>query len=122
MRQTRPDLIEANAPTTSTGSRWVVVGMVIALALTLVSPLADPNPDGLERVAEDQGFIVQAQDPTYTILPDYTVPFIESEAFTTIAAGVIGVLVVAGVGFVMARWTDKKQLQVSDAVDHVASS
>lgn len=122
VRQTRPDLIEADMSMTNTGSRWVVAGLVIALALAFVSPLADPNPDGLERVAEDQGFITQAQDPTYTILPDYTVPFIESEILTTIAAGVIGVLIVAGVGFGMARWTDKKQVQPSDNIDPVASS
>lgn len=120
--QTRPDLIEAHAPSANTGSCWVVAGFVIALALTLVSPFANPNPDGLERVAEDHGFLVNAQEPTYTILPDYTVPFIQSEIFATIAAGVIGVLIVASISFGMARLSSKKQIETVDRTETVTSS
>ena len=103
IRQTRPDLIDSTMHAASSGTRWIAVGLLIALALAFVSPLADANPDGLERVAEDQGFIDEAKEPPYTILPDYTVPFIESEVVTTIAAGIIGVLVVGGIGFGIAR-------------------
>lgn len=105
VQQTRPDLLKQTAP--AAGARWVAVGLVIALVVAFASPLASPEPDGLERVAEDQGFIEQAQDPSYTILPDYTIPFIQNEALTTIAAGVIGVLVVAAVGYGAARLTAK---------------
>ncbi len=68
----------------------------------------DSNPDGLERVAEDQGFIALAQSPTYELMPDYTIPFIQQEGVTTIAAGVIGVLAVATVGYGVARLTGRK--------------
>ena len=34
--------------------RWWIIGYVIALALTVISPLASGDPDGLERVAQDQ--------------------------------------------------------------------
>jgi cobalt/nickel transport protein len=34
--------------------RWWIVGLIIALGLTVISPLASGWPDGLERVAEDQ--------------------------------------------------------------------
>jgi len=122
VRQTRPDLIEANAPTGYTGYRWAVAGLMIALLLTLASPLANPNPDGLERVAEDNGFLEMAQDPAYTLLPDYTVPFIQSEIFTTIVAGIIGVLVVAGMSFGMAKLSEKKEIQVTDPTKHITSS
>ncbi|MCB9450664.1 MAG: energy-coupling factor ABC transporter permease [Anaerolineaceae bacterium] len=101
VRQTRPDLLDHTAA--NRGSRWVAVGLVIALALAFASPLANPNPDGLERVAEDQGFLDKAEEPAYTLLPDYTVPFIQSETFTTIAAGVIGVLLVGAMGFGMGK-------------------
>ncbi len=123
VRQIRPDLIEVNNNTSdNTSSRWILAGMAIALAVAFISPLASSEPDGLERVAEDQGFIEQAQDPTYTILPDYTVPFIESEAFTTIVAGVIGVLIVASMSFGMARLSGKKQIAVAESTDGVTSS
>jgi len=103
IQQTRPDLIRGGEAGAARGSGWITVGLLIALAITLISPLADPNPDGLERVAEDQGFIETAQEPSYEILPDYTVPFVESEAFSTILAGIIGTLIVAGIGYSVAR-------------------
>lgn len=87
--------------------RWWVIGLVIALALTLLSPLASPWPDGLERVAEDYGFIDRAVDPFYEIVPDYVLPGVPSEGLATIMAGVIGVLMVfglaAGAGYVLRR-------------------
>ncbi|MBZ0305845.1 MAG: PDGLE domain-containing protein [Anaerolineae bacterium] len=77
----------------------MAVGLAIALAVTFFSPLADPNPDGLEKVAEEKGFLEEGESPVYEILPDYTVPLIKNEAATTIAAGIIGVLIVAGIGY-----------------------
>lgn len=107
VRQTRPDLLGDTSKVAAKGTRWIAVGLVIALLLAVASPLASPSPDGLERIAEDHGFLDKAQGPIYTILPDYTVPFIQSEVLTTIAAGVIGVLVVAGIGFGVAKLSGK---------------
>jgi hypothetical protein len=76
---------------------WWIVGLLIALAVTLVSPLASPWPDGLERVAEDQGFIDAEKDSFYEIIPDYVLPGVASESLATILAGVVGVLVVFGI-------------------------
>jgi cobalt/nickel transport system permease protein len=108
IRQTRPDLLGDSTKVAATGYGWIAVGLVIALVLAFASPLANRNPDGLDRVAKDQGFQDKAQEPTYTIMPDYTVPFIQNETFTTIAAGVFGVLVVAGIGYGVARLAGAK--------------
>ena len=102
--QTRPDIL--NLGQAAVGSRtaaWVWVGLLIALGLTALSPLASGSPDGLEWVAEEQGFLARGADPAYEILPDYTVPLIENEALTTIVAGVIGTLIVFGVTYGVAR-------------------
>lgn len=109
IRQTRPDLIGAPEKVEARGSGWVAIGLLLALAVAFASPLASPQPDGLERVAEDQGFLAAAQEPPFTILPDYTVPFIENEAVSTIAAGVIGTLIVAGVSYSVARLTEAQR-------------
>ena len=53
------------------------------------------SPDGLERVAEDQGFIDTARDAPYSVIADYVFPGVESEAMATILAGVIGVTIVS---------------------------
>jgi len=64
----------------------------------VVSWFASTHPDGLERVAEDHGFIGKAIGPLFSILPDYTVPGLRGFVSNG-AAGVIGVL--ATFGFVM---------------------
>jgi cobalt/nickel transport system permease protein len=102
--QTRPDVLNfGQKPVGSRSAAWSWVGLLIALALTALSPLASGSPDGLERVAEDQGFLARGSEPVYEILPDYTVPLIENEAVTTIVAGAVGTLLVFGVTYGVAR-------------------
>jgi cobalt/nickel transport system permease protein len=98
----RRDLLEP-VVLPSGGLRWAAVGLVIALAVTLLTPLASPHPDGLERVAKDLGFIETAQDAPYEIVPDYVFPGISNKALATIAAGITGTLVVAGIALGIAR-------------------
>jgi len=81
---------------------WILA-LLVALAVTFLSPLASPHPDGLERVAEDQAFIERAQDAPYAIIPDYVFPGIENQAVATIVAGLLGTLIVAGLTYGLAR-------------------
>ncbi len=94
----RRDLLEVTGPATG-GIRWALAGLAIALAVVLLAPLASPYPDGLERVAEDHGFIEAAREAPYKIIPDYVFPGISNEALATIVAGIVGTLIVAGVAF-----------------------
>ena len=74
--------------------RWWVVGLAIAvLVIILLAPLASPDPDGLERVAEDQGFISQAEGTLFALLPDYTIPGLDGTV-STILAGIVGIAIV----------------------------
>lgn len=98
----RRDLLEPSSAAAG-GLHWAAVGLVIALAVTLLAPMASPHPDGLERVAEDKGFIEAAKDAPYEIIPDYVLPGISNEALATIAAGIVGTLIVAGIAFGVAR-------------------
>ncbi len=78
--------------------RLILGGIVIAILIAASSAfLASSSPDGLERVAEDHGFLDRAQGAPYQVLPDYTVPGLGDGAMSTIAAGAIGVVLVAGV-------------------------
>ena len=47
---------------------------------------------GLERVAENQGFIEEAREPWYSVIPDYVFPGIANEGAATILAGLVGTL------------------------------
>jgi len=93
----RPDLVLANGKTAPLGKAIWVGGLVIALALAVLAPLASANPDGLEWVAEQRGFLDRGQGPLYNIIPDYVFPGISDEAVATILAGFVGVLLVLGV-------------------------
>ncbi len=94
--QTRPDLLDENSAS-SRGSRgWVVAGVLIALVVVLLSPLASANPDGLNRVAMNLGFIHTAQTHIGP-LAGYKVPLFQSLSLSKIAAGAIGLAVVGAV-------------------------
>jgi len=77
---------------------WVA-GLLLALSLVILSPLASSRPDGLEWVATQRGFLDQAQGPLFNIIPDYLLPGMSNETLATILAGVVGVLIVSGVMF-----------------------
>jgi hypothetical protein len=75
----------------------LVVGIGIALLITLFSPLASSEPDGLEKVAENEGFIAEAEDAPYEVIADYVLPWVDNEDLATILAGIIGVFIVAAI-------------------------
>jgi len=108
IEQTRPDLLEEKAVAAKGGSGWVYAGVVISLLAVLLSPLASASPDGLERVAENMGFLELGQSAPYEILPDYTIPFLGETALSTIVAGVVGALVVLGLMVVIGQGLRKR--------------
>jgi len=79
----------------------VLAGLGIALLVTLFSPLASSEPDGLERVAEDKAFLDKGKDAPYEVIADYAFPWVENEDVATILAGVVGVVLVAAFVFVL---------------------
>ncbi|MCX7858964.1 MAG: PDGLE domain-containing protein [Chloroflexus sp.] len=99
---TRPDLLQANAPAGTSSARVAVIGLIIAAVTAAFAPLASPDPDGLERIAEDVGFIERATDAPYHMLPDYTIPWLGETPLSTILAGLIGVAVMIGLIWVIA--------------------
>lgn len=93
----RRDLLKVGQPQSGSDRAVWVGGLLIILALVVLSPLASANPDGLEWVAEQAGFIDRAQGPSFHIIPDYLLPGLSNGAAATVAAGVIGALIVLGV-------------------------
>ncbi|MCA9936034.1 MAG: PDGLE domain-containing protein [Ardenticatenaceae bacterium] len=101
IQRTRPQILAEGSVAGS--GRWVVAGLVIALVVTLFAPLASASPDGLEWVAGEHGFLQTAKDAPYQILPDYTIPFLGESGFSTIVAGIVGVLLVMGITYLLGR-------------------
>jgi cobalt/nickel transport system permease protein len=101
--QTRPDLLDGESESAKASKSWAYIGGLIALVVVLLSPFASVDPDGLERVAIDLGFIDAGQDAPYSIIPDYTLPFLGETALSTILAGVVGIAVVAVIMVLVGR-------------------
>ena len=108
IEQTRPDLVNEKVTAAKGGRGWVYAGVIISLLAVLLSPLASADPDGLERVAEDIGFLAQGLDAPYQILPDYTIPFLGETALSTIVAGAVGALVALGLMVVVGKSLQRK--------------
>lgn len=106
--QTRPDLLDESSASSQGGRGWVAAGIVISLLVILLSPLASAFPDGLERVAEDTGFLELARSSPFELIPDYTVPFLGATPLSTIIAGAIGAVVVLGLVILAGRSLQKK--------------
>jgi cobalt/nickel transport system permease protein len=101
--QTRPDLLGEGSESAQGSRNWIFVGGLVALLVVFISPFASGDPDGLERVAEDLGFLGTGLDAPYQVIPDYTIPFLGETALSTIFAGVVGVLVVGLVVVLIGR-------------------
>ena len=91
--------------------KFLAAGFLVSLFLAgVVSFYASSDPDGLEKVAEDIGFIETAEEHTYadSALADYGVKGINNERASVGIAGVIGVIGTAVVGGVLFTFLARK--------------
>lgn len=98
---TRRDLVTHEESKPVSRTVWGL-GLIIALALAVLAPLASTFPDGLEWVAAQNGFLNRVQNAPYRIIPNYTLPGIASPALATILAGMIGTFLVFGAALAVA--------------------
>jgi cobalt/nickel transport system permease protein len=119
--QTRPDLLDEKSASVQGGRGWIFAGVVISLVVVLLSPFASANPDGLERVATDLGFINAGQAAPFQLIPDYTIPFLGGTPLSTILAGGAGVLVVLGLAYLAGRSLQKKSQEPESPIVNLKS-
>ena len=90
---------------------FVIIILLVSLIIAgFVSWFASSKPDGLERVAEDQGFIEKAEDTSYEIFPDYKVPGV-NKFLSKGLAGVIGTLATFGLILLLGKIIYRKKGQ-----------
>jgi hypothetical protein len=94
-----------SAPPRSQGRRSVkgvlIGGLLLAFVLAgFVSGYASGSPDGLEKVAGDEGFLESGRESGFAGSPlaEYAVRGVEDERLAGGLAGVIGVLLTVAVG------------------------
>ena len=74
--------------------KWfTILALAVAIALaTTVSPFASSSPDGLTKVAQDNGFAARESEPRTPLL-DYS----------ALLGGFAGTLIVFGAGYAIAK-------------------
>ena len=85
-----------------TSKRFYTCFFLASVAVAgVLSYYASSHPDGLEKVAEDTGFLDTAKDSAVSGSPlaDYGVSGVDSERFSVGLSGIIGVFVTALVAF-----------------------
>lgn len=101
-------------------------GLSLGIALTIaacLSPWASQNPDGLDRVARDQGFEEKAPQtplaqklPFYQVFDEYKLRGVP-EAIATPLAGVLGTLTCFGVALGLGKVLATQPSIAKDAPD-----
>jgi cobalt/nickel transport protein len=83
---------------------WIFVGAALVVAVLLaviVSPWASSSPDGLDKTAEEKGFVEKAeqQEPAWrhSPIPGYAMPGVKNEKVATGLSGLVGVLITLAV-------------------------
>lgn len=106
--RTRPDLLDEKSSSVQGGRGWIIAGALISLIVILLSPFASANPDGLNRVAMDLGFISNAQTGDGPFA-GYLIPVLGGAPTSKIVAGLIGLLVVGAVILLIGRSMQARQ-------------
>jgi cobalt/nickel transport protein len=97
-----------------TSKKFYVGGLLVSLLLAGgVSFYASSSPDGLEKVAEEIGFIETAKDPATagSALADYGVAGVENERASVGIAGVLGVIATGAVATGLFMYLGKRKKQ-----------
>jgi len=88
--------------------KWWHNALLISVGLALLSPLASGSPDGLERVAEDRGFLGLAQNSPFQVIADYVFPGVHNEVLATVLAGVLGTAVLFGLVYGLGKLVTRR--------------
>ena len=107
--QTVPDILGApvSSNKVSLGRRLAIGSLIAAVVATLASLFASAEPDGLEKVAGQLGFLQAGKGAPFELFPDYTIPGLDGVT-STIAAGLIGIAFVAFVLLVLGRVAQRR--------------
>lgn len=96
------------------GKKEVLFGLIVAVFLAaILSLFACPWPDGLEKVAEDKGFLEKTRsEPVFSApVPDYAWRGLKNEKLATSFAGIFGTLLVFASGYGLAALIRRNKAQ-----------
>ncbi len=116
VRAALPGMFGQQVTGRKTDSSTVIAGgVIVALVVGIMAVFfASPHPDGLERVAEDKGFLEVAQGPAFNVFPDYVVPGVPNETLAAVIAIILGTLLLFAVGYGIARLLRRRSQRLAE--------
>lgn len=93
-------------------NKFLLGGIFLSIFVAgFISYYASSSPDGLEKVAEDKGFLDTAKDSANSgsILADYGVAGIDNERLSIGLSGLIGVIATLSVSLLIFKTLAKKK-------------
>ena len=93
-------------------NKFLLGGILVSIFVAgFISYYASSSPDGLEKVAEDKGFLDTAQDSANSgsFLADYGVAGIDNERLSVGLSGLIGVIATLSVSLLIFKTLAKKR-------------
>lgn len=96
--------------------KTTLIILLAALAVAVfLSPYASSFPDGLERVAEDFGFIEKGEEQVLkSPIPDYAFPGVRNEGLGTALAGAAGTLLTFGAVYGLSKAVARRKREVKE--------
>ena len=91
--------------------RYLAATVLLIVFLSVLIPFASSNPDGLEKVAASLG--VEPQPIWSGLMPDYSVEALNTPYASTLAAGIIGTLIVLGATTILGCTIRKRSTSTS---------
>jgi len=92
--------------------KYLAATAFLVVFLSVLIPFASSNPDGLEKVADSLG--VEEPDQAWRgFMSDYSVEAFENPYTSTLAAGIIGTLIVLGAASILAYTITKRSTSTS---------
>jgi cobalt/nickel transport protein len=93
-------------------NKFLLGGILVSIFVAgFISYYASSSPDGLEKVAEDKGFLDTAKDSANSgsFLADYGVAGIDNERLSVGLSGLIGVIATLSVSLLLFKTLVKKK-------------
>jgi cobalt/nickel transport protein len=93
-------------------NRFLLGGILVSIFVAgFISYYASSSPDGLEKVAEDKGFLDTAKDSanSNSFLADYGIAGIDNERLSVGLSGIIGVIATLSVSLLIFKTLAKKK-------------
>ena len=110
-------VIHGHSPVHRLAPETKVVSTFAFVLATVISQFAVDNPDGLEKVAIDEGFIDSGRDHALDsiIFSDYATSGVGNETLSLAVAGVSGVLItlLVGLGLISAARQGRNRVAAS---------